>query len=242
VLEKAGEIQFLILDLKRVLSLNESAGHLLHSLVEKLHDAGKKVLFTHCDHLSLLRRMMKKKLAGRFTELFSTYPDNDLALESCEETLLENTQYARAADYRAKPAEYELLSELSADELKIIQSLLLPRAFRRGHAIITAGDAAREMFFLARGQVSVLLPGEERRRLATFSPGMSFGEMAFIDGAVRSANIVADTEVECHLLTLEDFEWLGKTQPAIKIKLLGRLCLNLTCKLRKANRELTVFE
>jgi glutaminase len=242
VLEKAGEIQFLILDLKRVLSLNESAGHLLHSLVEKLHDAGKKVLFTHCDHLSLLRRMMKKKLAGRFTELFSTYRDNDLALESCEETLLENTQYARAADYRAKPAEYELLSELSADELKIIQSLLLPRAFRRGHAIITAGDAAREMFFLARGQVSVLLPGEERRRLATFSPGMSFGEMAFIDGAVRSANIVADTEVECHLLTLEDFEWLGKTQPAIKIKLLGRLCLNLTCKLRKANRELTVFE
>src|SRR5471032_772146 len=37
VLEQAGEIRFLILDLKRVLSLNESAGHLLHSLVAKLH-------------------------------------------------------------------------------------------------------------------------------------------------------------------------------------------------------------
>lgn len=242
VLEQVEEIQFLVLDLKRVLSLNESAGHLLHSLVGKLHEVSKTVIFTHCDHLPLLRRMMKKKLADRFAELFSTFPDNDLALESCEETLLENTRYARAANYRVKPAEYELLTEFSADELKIIQSRLQPRAFKCGDTIIRAGDAAREMFFLAHGHVSVLLPGEERRRLATFSPGMSFGEMAFIDGAVRSANILADTDVECHSLPLEDFQWLGKTHPAIKIKLLERLCLNLTCKLRKANRELTVFE
>ena len=98
------------------------------------------------------------------------------------------------------------------------------------------------MFFLARGHVSVLLPGEERHRLATFSPGMSFGEMAFLDGAPRSANIVADTEIECDMLTLEDFQKLGQTHPAIKIKMLAKLCLNLTGKLRKANRELSVFE
>jgi CRP-like cAMP-binding protein len=71
---------------------------------------------------------------------------------------------------------------------------------------------------------------------------MCFGEMAFIDGATRSADIVADTDVECHLLALEDFQALGKTHPAIKIKLLERLCLDLTGKLRKANRELNVFE
>jgi glutaminase len=119
---------------------------------------------------------------------------------------------------------------------------LQPRTFTRGQNIINAGDAAREVFFLARGNVSVFLPGEERHRLATFSPGRSFGEMAFIDGATRSANIVADTDVECHLLTLEDFQRLGKTHPALKIKMLEHLCLDLTGKLRKANRELNVFE
>jgi glutaminase len=98
------------------------------------------------------------------------------------------------------------------------------------------------MFFLSSGHVSVFLPGEERHRLATFSPGMSFGEMAFIDGAPRSANIVADTDVECDLLALEDFQSLEKTHPAIKIKMLEQLCLDLTGKLRKANRELSVFE
>ncbi|MEI7534180.1 MAG: glutaminase A [Verrucomicrobiae bacterium] len=242
VLEQAEEIQFLILDLKRVLGLDECAGHLLHSLVSQLHAADKTVLFTHCEHLSLLRRMMKKKLAAQFDQLFSTYPNNDLALEWCEETLLENTRFAHAANYRAKAADYELLNDLSAAELKIVQPLLQPHTFRPGQIIINAGDDAREMFFLARGHVSVLLPGEERHRLATFSPGMSFGEMAFLDGAPRSANIVADTEIECDMLTLEDFQKLGQTHPAIKIKMLEKLCLNLTGKLRKANRELSVFE
>jgi glutaminase len=242
VLEQVEAIQFLILDLKRVLSLNESAGHLLHSLVTKLHAAEKTVVFTHCDHLPLLRRMMKKKMGEAFAEQFITYANNDLALEWAEETLLENTQYAHAPSFRAKPADYELLKDLSAAELKIVQPLLQPQSFKRGQVIINAGDDAREMFFLARGHVSVLLPGEERHRLATFSPGMSFGEMAFLDGAPRSANIVADSEVECDLLTQEKFLALGKSHPEIKIKMLANLSLNLTAKLRKANRELSVFE
>ncbi len=242
VLEHAGKIQFLILDMKRVLSLNESAGHLFHSLVNKLHAAEKTVIFTHCGHLPLLRRMMKKKLADKFSELFSTYENNDLALEWCEEALLENTQYAHTPNFKAKAADYELLKDLTAAELKVVLPLLQPRSFKRGQFIINAGDAAREMFFLSRGHVSVLLPGEERRRLATFSPGISFGEMAFLDGAPRSADIIADSEVECDLLTMEDFQTLEKTHPAIKIKMLANLSLNLTGKLRKANRELSVFE
>ena len=234
--------QFLILDLKRVLSLNESSGHLLHSLVDKLHAANKTVIFTHCDHLPLLRRMMKKKLGGRFAELFSTYPDNDLALEWCERRLLEHTRHVRASSYKAKTADHLLFKKFTDAELKIIQPLLQPRSFKCGQKIICAGDDAREVFFIARGNVSVFLPGEERRRLATFSPGMSFGEMALLDGAPRSAIIVADTDVECDLLTLEDFQSLEKTHPVIKIKMLEQICLDLTGKLRKANRELNVFE
>jgi len=242
VLEKAGEMQHLILDFKRVLSLNESAGHLFHALLRQLTTAGKTVFFTHCEHLSLLRLMMKKKLGDRFAELFTTFANNDLALEWCEERLLENTGYTRLASFRAKPADYVLFQTCTKPELAFIQTLLKSRTYKRGQTIINAGEAAREVFFLARGSVSVFLPGEERHRLATVSPTMSFGEMAFLDGAPRSANIVAETDIECHLLTVQDFQQLAKTQPGIKIKLLEQLCLNLTGKLRKANRELCVFE
>ena len=100
------------------------------------------------------------------------------------------------------------------------------------------------MFFLARGHVSVFLdmPSGQRRRLSSFSPGMAFGEMAAIDRAPRSAMIVADTEVECDMLTLHDMDRLAEEHPAIKIKLLENLCHSLCGKLRKANRELGVLE
>jgi len=242
VLERVRDFRFLILDLKRVLSMNESAGHLLHSLVEKLRGAGKQIIFTHSEHLPLLRRMMKKKLGTRFEEAFATHSDNDSALEWCEERILEHTRHMRAIDYHAEISEYELFRAFTAADLAVVEPLLQLKKFKPGQKIITTGDDASEMFFLSRGHVSVVLPGDEPRRLATFAPGMSFGEMALIDGAPRSADIVADSDVECHLLTAKDFAVLGENHPAIKIKILEKLCRDLTGKIRKANRELSVFE
>jgi glutaminase len=242
VLGNLDGIEYLICDLRRVLSLNESAGHLLHSLVTKLAASGKTAVFTHHKHLPLLRLMMKTKLGVKFDEQFHSFPDNDLALEWCENQVLEKHADTRITGARVKAADYELLRGFTAAELDVVQPLLRPHAFKRGHEIISAGDEAREIFFLSRGVVSIHLPGEERRRLASFSPGMCFGEMAFIDGAPRSANITADSDVECHSLSLQDFTALGELRPALKIKLLEHLCLDLTRKLRKANRELSVLE
>ena len=63
-----------------------------------------------------------------------------------------------------------------------------------------------------------------------------------IDRAPRSATVIADTELVCDYLDLAAFEKLGHQEPAIKIKLLENLCLELCSKLRKTNRELSVFE
>jgi glutaminase len=165
-------------------------------------------------------------------------------LEWCENRLLENELPARRIGDTASPAQYELFANFTAEELAVVTALLKRRIYQRSETIIRAGDDARELFFLARGSVSVFiaLPSGAQKRLATFSPGMSFGEMAVIDRAPRSAMIVADTEVECDLLTVEDIEPLGQTYPGIKIKLLENLCLGLCRKLRKANRELSTFE
>src|SRR5262249_13976657 len=80
VLDNLEGIDYLIFDLRRVLSLNESAGHLLHSIVKKLAALDKTVVFTHHSHLPLLRRMMKSKLGASFEGEFHSFTDNDLAL------------------------------------------------------------------------------------------------------------------------------------------------------------------
>ena len=71
---------------------------------------------------------------------------------------------------------------------------------------------------------------------------MVFGEMALIDRGPRSATVVADIETECDLLGLDDFDRLGALYPKIKIKLLENLSLILARRLRKANRELSLFD
>jgi CRP-like cAMP-binding protein len=186
--------------------------------------------------------MMKSKLGKSFEDQFHSFAENDLALEWCENQVLEKNGDTRITGARLKIADYELLRRFTPAEMKVIQPLLKAHSFKRGHAIITAGGDAREIFFLSRGVVSAYLPGEQGHRIASFSPGMCFGEMAFIDGAPRSANIIAGTDVECHSLDLEGFNTLAKSRPVLKIKLLEQLCLDLTRKLRKANRERKVLE
>ncbi len=244
IIEHAQSIQYLVLDFKRVLSLNESAAWLLYEVLGKLSACGKSVLFIHADRTPLLRRYMKAKLRERYETLFRVFDDNDLALEWCENRLLEATLPGLAADRHAAPEEFELFHHLAPVEIAAVTALLQHRIYQRNEVIINAGDEARELFLLTRGNASVLitLPSGARKRLATFAAGMAFGEMAIIDRAPRSAMIVADSEVECHLLKLEDFERLGQTHPNIKIRLLENLSLGLCRKLRKANRELSVFD
>jgi len=237
-------IGHLILDFKKVLTLNESACRLLYELLNKLAGLDRVVLFTHTDHLPLLRRYMKVKLGERFPELFRTMEENDLALEWCENRVIEATLPARPDDGPATPGQYELFENFTPAEIAVIASLLKRRTYQQSETIIKVGDEAGELFFLARGGVSVFVPLDSgaRKRLATFTRGMVFGEMAVIDRAPRSAMIVADSEVVCDVMSLEDFEQLGTTHPGIKIKLLENLCLCLSRRLRTVNRKLAVFD
>ena len=244
VMECFDTTQQLILDFKRVLTLNEGACRLFYELLLKLSAQNKPVLFTHTARITTLRRYMKARLGRHFEKLFQPFDKNDLALEWCENRLLEKTLPPGKVGRRAKIAEYELCRDFTAAELKIFTSFLKRQTYKPNEVIINIGDQAREILLLARGTVSVFVPQTSggQRRVATFSAGMVFGEMAAIDAAPRSAMIVADTAVECDVLSLTDFDRLGVCHPSPEIKLLKNLNLSLCRRLRKANRELSLFD
>lgn len=236
--------RYLILDFKKVLTLDEIACRLFYEVLTRLSALERVVIFTHAEHLPLLRRYLKVKLGERFTELFRAMEENDLALEWCENRVIEGTLPARSDDSPATASQYELFQNFTPSEIAVIESLLQRRTYQQSETIINAGDEARELFFMARGGVSVFVPMEpgKRKRLATFTRGKVFGEMAVIDRAPRSAMIVADSEVVCDVMTIEDFERLGTTHPGIKIKLLENLSLCFCRRLRTVNRKLSVFD
>ncbi len=236
--------KFVILDLKRTLEVNESACSLFHQLLMKLAALDIVLIFTHTSHAPMLRRYMKLKLGESAIGLYHAFDDNDLALEWCEDRLFLKLLPEYGGENLLPPEKYELFQGLTLEEISVLKGLMRLQKYGVGSVVVNAGDAARELFIIARGRVSVTvtLASGLQKRLATFSSGMAFGEMAMLDNAPRSAIVVADTEVECQLLTIEAFENLEKDHPRIKIVLLRNLAHSLSSKLRKANREVSIFD
>lgn len=67
-------------------------------------------------------------------------------------------------------------------------------------------------------------------------PGMNFGEMVLLGQTTRSATVIADTEVNCHILEAGDFNRLSEQAPLLKITLLENLTKDMADKLRRATQ------
>jgi CRP-like cAMP-binding protein len=67
------------------------------------------------------------------------------------------------------------------------------RKYRKGQFLCYQGDAGDRLFVVAEGLVKVVLGSErgEEIVLATLGPRESLGEIALLDGAPRSASVVA---------------------------------------------------
>lgn len=243
VLREAARLRWVIFDLKWVLDVNESACLLFADLIKTLAPKGPVVLFTHVGAVSHLRRILRVKL-GDQPGHFGFFAENDTALEWAENHLIRQHDPALLDDHMATPAEYGVLAGLDADAIAVVTARFTRVPFPEGAVIVRAGDAADSLYFLAQGRASavITLDTGDTKRLAAFSAGMAFGEMAVVERSTRSATVVADTPVTCDVLTLAALDALTATHPAIKIQLLENLCRGLSRKLRKANCERAVFD
>ena len=90
-------------------------------------------------------------------------------------------------------------------------------------------------------EVRLQLGGDRHQRLDVFSAGMSFGELAFLDGSTRSADIVAMAAVDCGVIDRSFYNTLGEQYPSLKAKILNELALQLCDRLRQANLEVSAL-
>ncbi len=235
--------KYIIIDLKRVIEMDGGACKLFFDLLKNITTAKKHLVFSNTKNVPLLEKYFKDSVRSRNNSMFMVYDDNDLALEWCENKLISTKLTKSVADKLAPISSYELCKGFSKKELSYFESILKLKTFKKGNTIIRKGSKADNMFFLAKGNVSVVLrlPNGNSKRLATFPPGMAFGEMAILDRSVRSADVIADTDVSCYALSVKDFEQLDQYNANLKKTLLINLACNLSQKLRKANIEISAL-
>jgi CRP-like cAMP-binding protein len=110
-----------------------------------------------------------------------------------------------------------LFNGLKERELKTLANNFTERTFRDGQELTAEGSGGVGFFVIESGTARVTVDGEERRLLG---PNDYFGEVALIDGGVRTATITATSDGRSYGLTPWQFRPLVEENASIAWPLL----------------------
>jgi len=117
-----------------------------------------------------------------------------------------------------------LFSDCSRKELAQIASVTDTVRIPRGETFIREGRPASELMVIAEGQASVTIRGE---LVAQLGPGTFVGEMALLEGDVRSASVTADTSMTVYVLTPRGMALLLQIAPSVRRRMLATMSRRL---------------
>ena len=116
------------------------------------------------------------------------------------------------------------------EQIKLAEGSLL---FRRG-------DPGNALYFIERGEVSVMLTLDDgqKKRLRSFGPGTIVGEMALYSHHPRSADVIADMDCRMRKLSAENLQRMEREHPEVAIQFHIFVVKLLASRLAAANDEI----
>lgn len=228
-----GHALLAIIDFRRVSTISSAATRLLEDTIEIMAAADVTVTLSATGHIRRLAtavetwttRMPKLRKAALLTEAIEWAEDQVIYLHGGYDRVHEKTSLADQA----------LLAGLSGQEISTLAVLMTIRNFQPGQQLISENDSARSILFILSGMVSVKLASGVR--LATLVAGMAVGEMALLEHH-RSADVWADTRVECLELSLDAYASFRESNPQASERIVRNLAALLAQRLIVANRKI----
>ncbi len=239
---------FVILDMRRIQTLDVTAAHLLEQVKDILAERNGHLLFSAIpQNLPSGRHMQRYFDKVGHVHPKSTvgfFPSLDDALEWVEDRIIMDAALAYNPEIALELQDVELFSGRKEGALLALEQCMEKRHVAAGEKIFSRGDQGDEMFLIRRGAVRILLPLNDTQihHLGTFGRGAFFGEMAFLDGAVRSADAVAFADTELFVLTRTAFDKFAEDHKKLALKLMEGIASVLASRLRYTNAELRVLE
>jgi CRP/FNR family transcriptional regulator, cyclic AMP receptor protein len=135
-------------------------------------------------------------------------------------------------------SECVLFRNLERREKEALFTRVRTRDFAAGETIFVIGSPGDSMMIVLRGtvqisvtsprgQIRVTSPKGQPHVLATLSPGEIFGEIAFLDGSVRSADAIAITDCTLGILDRHDLLAFLEQNPGAWQNIVSVLCERL---------------
>ena len=117
-----------------------------------------------------------------------------------------------------------LFSRVDERALKLLAATFTERSFKEGTQLTTEGQGAAGFFVIESGTALVTVDGVDRRSLG---PGDYYGEIALVDGGLRTATITATSDGKAYGLTAWQFRPLVEEHTTIAWPLLEALAARI---------------
>lgn len=133
-------------------------------------------------------------------------------------------------------AKTPLFATLEDGDRRAVAQEMRETAFDAGQVIFARGDPGRDIYLVGQGRVRLSVLTSEGRELsfAHAEAGQIFGEIAVLDGGVRSADATAVTKVAALTLSKGSLQRLIETRPVVREAVIHFLCN----RVREADHQL----
>lgn len=238
---------YLILDLRRVTSMDVTAAHTLHVIQESLRERNATLIFS--DVRSALPN--GKNLREFLDQTGITTDPNALifsgvesAIEWVENAILATDGHSGNGDQPPLSlGEIEVFKSHADDTLEDLRTCITERTVKAGGLIYKFGQAGNEIYFVRKGCVNVqsYLSDNRLHHLSTIGRGDFFGGLSFLDGKPRGNEALVVEDVELYVLSRENFMMLAERHKRLAINILTALTRTLTVRLRNADNKLRML-
>ena len=236
--------KYVILNMRRVQSLDVTATHVLEQIKDRLEENDAYLVF--CDIPKGLpsglkmKRFLKETGIVRPTNKAFAFSQLDDALEWVEAREMEDSERARAdavaIDLRALP----FLAGCSEEAIGAFEAAAELRHIKSGKKVFKSGGTDGELFVIRRGTVKLTVPirKKDNYHLATCGPGEIIGGMGFLEGTAHAADALAMTDVEVYALSREKFTAMITQHASLKLIVIETVARHLSQRLRVTIGEL----
>lgn len=235
---------FLILDMKRVQSVDVTAAHLLCQVRDTLAERHALLILSNVrenlPNNRNLREFLEQTGVTEIADAVRLFSELDSAIEWVEDRLLGTSEQSLPESETAlEISDMELFKHRKDETLADLETRLVKRHYAAGEIIYSRGEPGDAIYLIRSGTVKIFAPlgGGRTRHVATFGRGDFFGGLAFLDGLPRGNDAIAASDTEFFVLSQEQFEKLTEEHKKLALTLLKALSRSLALRLRHADTE-----
>ena len=247
--KEIGSRSYVIIDMRRVPSIDVTAAHLFKLIRDAIRERGATLVLSGIQDDRGEGRHLQELLGlsgvwHAHSKTVRQFADLDAAIAWVEDRLLGEAEYSVDGEPPMLLPDMEIFSRRKTDTLQDLEARMDIRSYQPGEVIYAAGQPGDELYWVRRGSVRLMarLPLGQRKPVASFGRGDFFGSLAFMDGKPRPNDAVAVTETELYVLTREKYNEVTAMHKHLAVDLANALTRTMAMRLRRVEGKLAMLQ